>query len=211
MSFTVDRSCQGLPIFISIFLTREKRELIATSAVTEKCQSFPSHRFCCDRVVYDAICKLQYEVRALRATRIEERLDLIRDGWRETFCHRTFLSALVYGIMAVYITVCTYFLFVHGNVICRFVKERSVSVKFACLLCLRCCFAAVVFDSSTSNAWIVSSVVAFSLDVFVYHSIGVIVRSCAHFAALLSAGTDGTKMAQGTGRLMEQLCINFNS
>jgi hypothetical protein len=71
--------------------------------------------------------------------------------------------------------------------------------------------AAVVFDTPTSNAWIASSIVAFSLDIFVYHSIGVVVRSCAHFAALLSAGTDGTKVAQGAGRLMEQLCINFNS
>ena len=72
--------------------------------------------------------------------------------------------------------------------------------------------AAVVFDPATSNAWILSSLLAFCLDVFVYHSVGVMVKACAQFAALVASGTDGSTVSRSAGKYFEQfrwLCISI--
>ena len=78
---------------------------------------------------------------------------------------------------------------------------------------MRVCVCAVsTFDRDTANTWLLSSILAFCLDLLLYHSLGICLRSTAQFAALISAGTDGSTISRGVGKLMEQVrwfCVNI--
>lgn len=72
--------------------------------------------------------------------------------------------------------------------------------------------SAVVFDAEQSRAWIISSVLVFLLDGFVYHTVGLSVKACVQFTALVAMGSDGTTLSRAAGKLFEQvrwMCSNF--
>lgn len=57
-----------------------------------------------------------------------------------------------------------------------------------------------------------SSVLAFALDGFVYHTVGLCVKASFQFTSLIARGSDGTTLSRGAGKLFEQarwLCTNF--
>ena len=61
------------------------------------------------------------------------------------------------------------------------------------------------FDSATANTWLVSSILAFVLDLLLYHSVGIFVRSSTQFASLLAAGSDGSTISRSVGKVLEQI------
>jgi hypothetical protein len=62
---------------------------------------------------------------------------------------------------------------------------------------------AVKFDPSTQQSWLIASALGFSLDVLVYHTFSLFIRSVMKFLVTVSLGTDKSTLASGLARSLD--------
>ncbi len=71
--------------------------------------------------------------------------------------------------------------------------------------------AAVKFPSAVEEDWLVASTVGFCLDVFVYHTFSLFMKSVMRFMIAVTAGTDNSTLAVGASRSLDAASCAFAS
>jgi hypothetical protein len=68
----------------------------------------------------------------------------------------------------------------------------------------------VKFDPVTQQSWLIASALGFSLDVLVYHTFSLFMRSVMKFLVTISLGTDKSTLASGLARSLDVSSCAFS-
>ncbi len=66
------------------------------------------------------------------------------------------------------------------------------------------------FDPVTQQSWLIASALGFSLDVLVYHTFSLFMRSVMKFLVTISLGTDKSTLASGLARSLDVSSCAFS-
>ena len=70
--------------------------------------------------------------------------------------------------------------------------------------------SAIKFSKSVEQSWLIASVLGFVLDVFVYHTFSLFLKSVFKFLVTISTGTDKSTLASGLARTFDVSSCAFS-
>ena len=70
--------------------------------------------------------------------------------------------------------------------------------------------AAIKFSKSMQQSWLIASALGFVLDVFVYHTFSLFLKSVFKFLVTISTGTDKSTLASGLARTFDVSSCAFS-
>ena len=70
--------------------------------------------------------------------------------------------------------------------------------------------AGIKFPKSTERSWLIASALGFCLDVFVYHTVSLLLKAVVKFLFIISKGTSKSTVASGLAKSLDVTSCAFS-